>query len=251
MSPNSMDVKITDSIELISQYQKNGIPCILLLNDSNENQDISCARYCAYLDEEDKLRISDIVSEKERISAVKKILGDDYINLVWSRFNNQPVTIASSERIVIRELTISDVQDLYDIYEEIGQELEPFFDNKEDANRVLDQYIKEVYDFYGFGIWGVELTGSENIIGIVGFTPRDSEGDVMDIELGYAIRPSYQRRGYAMEAAHMAIEYASKNIEYGHILIKVKENNIPGQILGEKLKVLTSDIKYNIMKHEE
>ena len=102
--------------------------------------------------------------------------------------------------------------------------------------------FKKVYDFYGYGLWAIVLKESQEVIGIVGFTPRDSQKDVPDIELGYAINKQYRNKGYGYEAAKAAIEYAEKNIEYGQILICVDKNNIPGKNLGNKIKVLTSDV---------
>lgn len=237
------NVKITNNIEDIIEYQTKGLPCILILDDSNKNKDTSKAKYCALLSREDMLGREYNPDDSILDGEIRIILGDDYLNLVEARCYGKPLVIAMTERLLIRELMIKDVDKICDIYE--GEEtgfIQRFYESKEDAAGVMDRYIHEVYDFYGYGLWAVVLKESQEVIGIVGFTPRDSKKDVPDIELGYAINKQYRNKGYGYEAAKAAIEYAEKNIEYGQILICVNKNNIPGKNLGNKIKVLTSDV---------
>ncbi len=251
MSISPSGVMITDNIDLLSEYQSKGIPCILLLNDKNRDKDTSKARYCALLDKEDELRIGNAKDRADRQEILSEVLGKDYINLVIARSKNEPLVIMRSERIVIREFTSFDADDICKLYDEAGDSLEPFFDNKAEAGSVIEKYIHDVYDFYGYGLWAIELVENHEFIGIVGFTPRDSFGDNPNIELGYAINKKHQRKGYAFLAATMAIEYASQNIDYEKILINVNNDNIPGQILGEKLRVFSSDVYYTIMNRRD
>lgn len=251
MPINPAKVLITDNIDLISDYQEKGIPCILLLNDKNKDKDTSIARYCAELDKDEEIRVNSISSEYERNREIARILGEDYINLVIARSRKEPLIISSSDRIIIREFTTNDTNSIYQLYEDIGDEMERFYKDAEDAGSVIEKYISDVYDFYGFGIWAIELAESHEFAGIVGFTPRTRDDDAMDIELGYAISPVHQRKGIAMEAARMAISYARKNIDYANILVNVREGNLPGQILAEKLRVFSSEVRYNIMNRRD
>lgn len=228
------NVRITDNIDKIREYQRQGIPCILVLNDKNSGLDTSCAKYCALLDE-------DITSEDK----VREILGDAYLDLVEARALGKPLIISSSDRIIIRELTIDDAEAIYDLYENSNTHfLEDFYDSKEEARAIISRYINDVYNFYGYGLWAVTLRENEKVIGIVGFTPRDSSDEVMDIELGYAIHPDFQQKGYGLEAAMAAVNYAKENIEYGKILINVEKGNIQGERLGNKIQVLTTDVLF-------
>lgn len=226
-------VKITNNIEEIIEYQKNKIPCVLLLDDSNKDKDTSGIKYCALLEKED-------MQDEEYI---RNLLGDEYLDMVEARCYGKPLVIANTNRLVIRELTMGDIDGICNIYEGKDTDfLGCFYESREDAAAIINRYINEVYDFYGFGLWAVVLKDTDELVGVVGFTPRDSGKDKIDIELGYAINTSYRKRGLGYEAAKAVIEYADNNIEHNNILINVNSDNIPGKILGNKLKVLTTDV---------
>lgn len=242
-------VKITNNIDMIEQYQRDGVPCILLLDETNKDKDTSKAKYCALLDEEDMSldffsdTSSDISLTEDKDRHIREILGDDYLNLVEARCFGKPLVIANTDRLIIREFISEDVNEICNIYE--GKDtgfIQAFYESKDDAKRIIDKYINEVYDFYGYGLWAVLLKETEELIGVVGFTPRESSDELIDIELGYAIGASHRRKGYGYEAVCAAIDYAKSNLEYHKILIYVNNQNIPGKTLGNKIKVLTSDV---------
>lgn len=244
-------VRITDDVDLLLQLQTESVPCILLLNDNNRDKDTSKARYCAILDEEDTVRLESICTADSSINkedAIRLILGDDYLNLVEARCQGLPLIIAEGEEIVIRELTLTDASDIYNLYKKVGQWIEPFFDTSEDIHIILDKYIHEVYEYYDYGIWAITLKdNNKKCIGIVGFTPRTTDKELPSLELGYALDTDYQGKGLALSACKLAIEYATDNIEYDHILINVKKDNIRGRLLAEKLITNYSGIEYSIL----
>lgn len=58
----------------------------------------------------------------------------------------------------------------------------------------------------GWGLWLLREKAHDCVIGSAGFKGRPDWNGM--IELGYGIAPSFQRRGYASEAAHRLVEWA-------------------------------------------
>ena len=155
-------------------------------------------------------------------------LDREYLETVYCRKNGIPRRIVTTRRLEIRELCPADLDMLMEIYD--GNEKTPFFqsfyENREEAEAYLNHYIENVYDFYGYGIWGICLKPSfgnmdadrqgmeEPIIGIMGFTPREDA-----LELGYALQKQYQGRGFVTEAKKALMEYAENVLNCHNIII--------------------------------
>ncbi|MGN0325510.1 MAG: GNAT family N-acetyltransferase [Lachnospiraceae bacterium] len=155
-------------------------------------------------------------------------LDREYLETVYFRSKGIPRRITDTDRLIIRELCRADLPALLDIYE--SNEKTPFFqsfyDNREEAEEYLNHYIENVYDFYGYGIWGICLKNlsvyeegenietEEPIIGIMGFTPRENA-----LELGYALQKQYQGRGFVTEAKKALTEYAERVLDCRNIII--------------------------------
>lgn len=86
---------------------------------------------------------------------------------VWQRKQKIPVTIANTRRLIIRELTVADIPDLYPIYKdpEVAKFIDDIDDYKEMEMAKQAAYIRNVYNFYGYGLWGVFSKTSNGLIG--------------------------------------------------------------------------------------
>lgn len=160
-------------------------------------------------------------------------IDEEYLTQVYCRCKGIPQVITTTDRLIIRELAMSDLDALMEIYEtnEKTAYFQSFYDNREDAAAYLSDYIKNVYDFYGFGIWGIclkedsitadaipeaqmiDLSMRCPVIGIIGLTPRDGA-----VELGYALAKAYQGKKYIVEARETVIKYAKEVLEYQEII---------------------------------
>lgn len=160
-------------------------------------------------------------------------IDEEYLTQVYCRCKGIPQVITTTDRLIIRELAMSDLDALMEIYEtnEKTAYFQSFYDNREDAAAYLSDYIKNVYDFYGFGIWGIclkedsitadaipeaqmiDLSMRCPVIGIIGLTPRDGA-----VELGYALAKAYQGKKYIVEAREAVIKYAKEVLEYQEII---------------------------------
>lgn len=160
-------------------------------------------------------------------------LDEEYLIRVYCHSKGIPQVITTTDRLIIREMAMSDLDALLEIYEtnEKTAFFQAFYDNREEAAAYLADYIKNVYDFYGFGIWGIclkedsftaddiqelqmiDLSTRCPMIGIIGLTPRDDA-----VELGYALAKAYQGERYIAEAREAVIKYAKETLGYQEVI---------------------------------
>lgn len=235
-------VYITTDVWKAKEYLESGEPCVLVITDENRDEDMSFARYLVELDEAAlKLLV------EGRDDEVRSILGEGYLSMVEARVKEVPLTIAKGQYITLKEFSMENLDDIWDYFEnEKPPFIESFFDTKDEAKVYLKRYISEVYDFYGYGLWGVFDNFSGDFAGIVGFTPRENTDELdeancsayMDLELGFGIRQKFLRRGFAEEACRLAIAYADENIEYDSVIVRIDPDNVPAQNLARKLGII-------------
>ena len=177
----------------------------------------------------------------------------DFLEKFYNRFMGIPNVITSTKRLIIREICLDDLDALYEIYAEpdITMYMEGLYE-REEEEEFTRQYIRNMYGFYGYGLWILEEKMTGKIIGRAGLSHRDVDGEVC-IELGYVIGKPYQRQGYAYEACIAILEYAKK-IGKTDVISCVSRNNLPSLKLSYKLgfneyaRVLSDDMEYIILK---
>lgn len=142
--------------------------------------------------------------------------------------------IAETKRLIIRESKVSDVDDFYRIYAKPGMTdyTEALFPDPEDEKKYMADYIREIYGFYGYGIWTVISRETGEIIGRAGVTMREGYDYP---EIGYVIDKDCQGRGLAYEACKAIIEYTKTHIETDRILALSQRDNVAGNGLLLKL----------------
>ena len=151
----------------------------------------------------------------------------DFINTVYLRSHGKPVTIAMTKRCIIRELTLEDIPVLYDFYQEPKHTtyLNTKLGSLEEELEKHKAYQKHSYEFYGFGLWGVFLKDSNQLIGHCGIECKMVEAS-SEIELGYLIHKNYQKQGYATESCRAIIDYCNLWLEIPRIIAVIDQNNI-------------------------
>lgn len=142
--------------------------------------------------------------------------------------------IVETDRLIIRESKVSDVDDFYRIYSKPGMTdyTESLFDDPEDEKKYMADYIREIYGFYGYGIWTVISKETNEIIGRAGVTMREGYSYP---EIGYVIDRDCQGRGYAYEACRAIIDYARTHIETDRLFALSQRENEAGNGLLRKL----------------
>ncbi len=133
------------------------------------------------------------------------------IRRMWQRYHGIPWTIADTDRLIIREQEMSDLDSLYDIYddEEAAKYVEPLYKDRKREEEYLRDYIDNQYRFYEYGQWALVLRETGELIGRAGFSQREG----YDIpEIGYIIGKKYRRAGYAKEALNAIIGYGRNEL---------------------------------------
>ena len=141
-----------------------------------------------------------------------------------------------TKRLLIREITLDDVEALYRIYsdERVTRYIPGLQKDPQEERRMTKAYIESAYDFYGFGLWAVFERSTGRLIGRVGLTPRQME-DCCVLELGYVIDAGHWRQGYAAEACEAAIRYAQEELDCEELSAFIRVENTASIALAEKL----------------
>lgn len=135
----------------------------------------------------------------------------EFLQLVYMRHHGLPWIIAETEHLCIRESVEDDLEAFRHIYQGNGildYIPDPELEGEEGRFR-FDQYIKNMYRFYNYGIWTVIEKTTGDIIGRAGIENGEYEGRAI-LELGYLIDWKWQGRGLGKEAARACTEYAEE-----------------------------------------
>lgn len=154
----------------------------------------------------------------------------------WQRSQGQPVTIKQTKRLVIRELSTNDIEEMYPIYQnpEIRKYITDIEDYLEDEIAKQEAYIKNVYNFYGYGLWGVFSKTTKHLIGRCGIENHIIDGRE-EIMLSYLIDSEHWGYGYALECCNAVLQYAKEELEIKRIVAVIDKDNLRSIKTAEKL----------------
>ncbi len=158
----------------------------------------------------------------------------EVVDMAYRRLAGIPWEILKTERCIVRETVVEDVDSLYDIYEEpaITEYMEDLYEDRDEEIAYIKDYRRRMYGFYGYGIWTVQARQDGQVIGRAGISWRE-EFDVP--ELGFVIGVPWQRQGYAYEVCSAILRYAWKDIGFKQIQALVMEHNEKSAALCRKL----------------
>lgn len=150
----------------------------------------------------------------------------DYFVMVYSRFYGLPLDILETKRLKVREMTLDDIDRLYEIYADpsITEYMEGLYPDRQEELEFSKSYIENMYGFYGYGLWMVIEKSNGRIIGRAGLSNREVDGEVY-LELGYVIAKENQRQGYATEVSQAILEYAKDELGATQVIALMKPEN--------------------------
>lgn len=157
----------------------------------------------------------------------------DFFEKIYQRHHNLPWTILETERLVVRELALSDMDALFELYSYEGmtdymEGLYPY----EEEYEYQKAYIANMYRFFGYGMWLVFEKETGKLVGRAGIEHREElEGE---LELGYAIGTPWQGKGYATEVCVGIMQYAREELGFEEICSLVQPENAVSVHLLEK-----------------
>lgn len=159
----------------------------------------------------------------------------DFLEKVYQRYHHIPWTILETERCVVKELSLEDLDHLFELYADEGMDefTESLFEYEEEKT-YQEAYINNMYRFFGYGMWLVFQKETGKIIGRAGLEHREIN-DEIELELGYLIGKKYQGQGYATEVCQAILAYAKENTDFEHINCVIQKGNEVSVHMAEKL----------------
>lgn len=239
---------VTDDPQLALEMEKRGVCCI------------------GYQDSSDPTYFP---GAEAVITSFEELLPSFFLQICY-HFYGIPLVIARTERLVIRESTMEDFPELYRISREEGNDryTETMCGEWDVEREKFQAYIRQVYAYYGFGLWTVLEKETGKIVGRCGLFLPSSErkeatvwtkgtssnteeihGTQHGMEMGYLIGKAYRRRGYAFEMCSAVLEYAAENFEDMPIYVRIHRENAASRKLAEKLgfRQVHSDFREEIL----
>ena len=204
---------ITDNKRAADYAAMHGVGIAVYLNGDNNGNDFPKALYC--------------IGSFAGMSAKT-------IERMYLRAKNLPWEILRTENVIVREITLDDIDRLYEIYsnEDVVKYIENLYESKEEEIRYTMDYILNQYRFYEYGMWIVESVKTGEIIGRAGIFDRvDQEYK----EIGFVFAKEYWGMGYAKETLKAIINYAHEEFEIDTLIAHVMSANVRSKRLLESL----------------
>lgn len=90
------------------------------------------------------------------------------------------------------------------------------------ALRYIRESLQHHYRTHGFGLYKITLRESHSAIGLCGFLRREY---LPHPDVGYAVLPEFERRGFVSEALGECVRYGFDELGFAQILAIVKPEN--------------------------
>lgn len=196
---------IEDSSNGLSAADAAGIPAIGFVNPHSGKQDLSKA--------------SMLIEGFEEINY-------DFLLLQYRRAHNEPITIIKTKRLIIRELTVDDVKNMYAIYQnpEVKQYIDDIDDYLDVEIEKQKAYIKNVYAFYGYGLWAVFSKDSGRLIGRCGIQ-KSIIDKKEEYELSYLLDVDHWGCGYATECVGGVLKFCFEKLHLPRVAAVIDRLN--------------------------
>ena len=142
--------------------------------------------------------------------------------------------ILETERLRLREMGSADLPALGAILQD-DTTMTAYEGAFSDAETVAWlERMRERYRNDGFGLWGVELRSTGEMIGQCGLTwQRIDDAEV--IEVGYLFNRAHWGRGYATEAAVGCVGYGFERLGAERIYAQVRDTNLASMNVATRL----------------
>ena len=152
---------------------------------------------------------------------------------------SQPMNnLNTAKRLTLRQWRLEDRQ----TFRHMGQDLEvmryfPSLLSFAESDH-LAQRIYDLIDKQGWGFWAVELVKTEEFIGFVGLHKQEKSSGLPNtpfVEIGWRLSHEYWGKGYAHEAAQLALKYAFEVLNCEQVYAFTSLTNKPSRRLMTKL----------------
>lgn len=159
--------------------------------------------------------------------------------------------ILETKRLIIREYSMDDFNDLYKLLSDpVTMKYYPKAYDEIGTKRWIDWSLQN-YKKYGFGWWALILKETGEFIGDCGITMQNIDGQILP-EIGYHIYKDYWRKGYAKEAASAIKDWAFKHTTFTELYSYMSSDNVASYSTAEsigmvKIKSFFEDNEENLV----
>lgn len=146
------------------------------------------------------------------------------------------MTILETERLVIRELDSAiDAEFIFELLN--APKFLKYIGDRgvrsvEQARDFIDGRYRQSYREHGYGLYTVELKAEQKSVGICGFVKRDT---LSDPDLGFALLPEFEVKGYGFESATAVLQFGGDTLGFSRVLAITSQDNDVSVKLLEKL----------------
>ena len=232
----SMEIKFFDRLKALEKLGAS-LENTVIIEDSENGVKAAkeCNVTCIGFSSPDAVKPQNLYKADVLIESFDSI-DKTFIENTLLRSHGKPITIASTKRLIIRELAVSDIPQIYTIYSD--PQVRKYIDNIDDyLDAEMEKqkaYIQKVYSFYGYGLWGVFGKTSKKLIGRCGFENETIDGKD-EIMLSYLLDSEHWGYGYALECCEAALRYAKENLDMNRIVVVIDHDNSRSIKTAEKL----------------
>ncbi len=159
----------------------------------------------------------------------------DFFHRTFLRAKDLPWTVITTERCVLREFCMDDMDALFSLYQGKGitDHTEGLYPRAEEE-AYERAYISNMYRYYGYGMWLVCKKSTGEVIGRAGLEHRDYPEGV-ELEMGYLIAAEEQNKGYATEVCRAMFAYACRELHFPRVNCLIEKDNEISVHLAKKL----------------
>jgi RimJ/RimL family protein N-acetyltransferase len=143
--------------------------------------------------------------------------------------------IIETERLRLREFNSTDGELIFELLNSpgwlkyIGSRS---ISTADDAVNYIESKLQKGYRESGFGFYLVELKATGEKTGMCGLVKREG---LDDIDIGFALLPQYENKGYAVESSLAVIQYARSVLNIHKLAAITLPSNLSSIKLLEKL----------------
>ena len=151
------------------------------------------------------------------------------------KLNRKPFPILSTERMILREITLKDAPSLYKLFTDddnvrvFGYRIDGGLD---EAEHIIERWT-EAYEKESGYRWGIVLKETGELIGNIGL--RNMAKEHYRTEIGYIIDKKYWRQGLMYEALQPVIRFGFDEIGFNRIDATAFTENEASRGLLEKM----------------
>jgi len=149
-------------------------------------------------------------------------------------FNFTPFPIIETERLVLRQITNDDVNEIFELRsnpETMKYIPRPLAKTTEDALEHIATIEDKIILNEGIN-WGITLKGNERLLGMIGFYRMQPEN--FRSEIGYMLLPEFHGKGIITEAVKRLITYGFNDLKLHSIEAVIDPENFASEKVLQK-----------------